>query len=67
MPTELRTATQIEANRIDMEIFRVARMLESFAEEHRAPEVDASALQILRSRHAIRSHMHKDDRESTNG
>jgi ATP-dependent helicase YprA (DUF1998 family) len=67
MRRETRTTAQVEANRIDMEMFRVARMLEQFAEDHRSPEADAAALKILQSRHAIRSHMHKNDREATNG
>lgn len=64
---EYRTKAEIEANVIDMNIYHVARMLEQFAEEFRAPDVDAAALRVLQSRHAIRSYMHKKDQEETNG
>lgn len=67
MRSETRTTVQIEANKLDMDMYSVAMRLERFAEEHRAPEVDAVALRILQSRHAVRSHMHKKDREATNG
>ncbi|MCW5720741.1 MAG: hypothetical protein KIS86_06325 [Devosia sp.] len=64
---EYRTKAQIEADRLDLEIYRLAGKLERFAEDHRAPDVDAAAIQVLRSRQAIRSYMHKNDREATNG
>lgn len=65
--SETRTAIQIEANKLDMDMHSIAMRLERFAEKHRAPEVDAAALRLLQSRHAVRSHMHKKDREDTNG
>lgn len=67
MKSEFRNPAQIEANRLDMELYRLACSLQVFAEEYRAPDVDHSALQLLRARHAVRSQMHPEDRMATGG
>lgn len=62
---ETRTKKQIEANRIDMEIFRVIRMLDQFSEDYEDGDVAAFSRTIFCSRGEIRKHMHNDDRRAT--
>lgn len=62
---EIRTKKQIEANRIDMEIFRVIRMLDQFAEDYEDGDVAAFSRTIFSSRGEVRKHMHNDDRRTT--
>lgn len=62
---EARTKKQIEANRIDMEIFRVIGMLDAFAEEYQDSEAAYLSRVMFSSRGEIRQHMHRDDRRAT--
>lgn len=62
---DTRTKKQIEANRIDMEIYRVIRMLDQFAEEHEDADVAALSRTMFCSRGDIRKHMHGNDRRAT--
>lgn len=62
---ETRTKKQIEANRIDMEIFRVIGMLDAFAEEYEDSDAAALARTMFSSRGDIRQHMHRSDRRAT--
>jgi hypothetical protein len=65
MRNEFRTRKQIDANRIDMEIFRVAGSIEAFAKEFRDPKLWDAAAIIRGQRHRIRKHMHPKDVEAT--
>jgi mono/diheme cytochrome c family protein len=65
MRNETRTRKQIEANRIDMEVFRVAGAMETFAKEFRDPKLWDAAAIIRGQRHRIRKHMHKKDLDAT--
>ncbi|MCD4661449.1 hypothetical protein [Agrobacterium sp.] len=62
---ETRTKKQIEANRIDMEIFHVIGMLDQFAEEYEDADVAALSRTMFCSRGDIRKHMHGNDRRAT--
>lgn len=63
-----RTTVQAEADAIDMEIFRLIGRIERFAETTRfKDEVLDSAGRLHSARYAIRSLMHPQDRERTNG
>ena len=63
--SEKRTKKQIDANKIDLEIFNLARMLERFARDYNETKIDGLALKVMGMRSGVRSHMHKNDREQT--
>lgn len=63
-----RTDKQVEADKIDMEIFRLIGRIERFAETTAfKDEVMDSAQRLQSARYAIRTLMHPKDREQTNG
>lgn len=63
MPT--RSKKQIEANQLDLQIFRAVRSLDEFSNEFGDDAVHQMAGIIDAMRHRVRRHMHKEDREST--
>lgn len=65
MRNETRTRKQIDANRIDLEVFRVIGAIDRFANDYRDAEAAEFALLIDGWRHRIRKHMHIADREAT--
>lgn len=67
MARETRTVTQIEANELDMEIFRVVAKIDRFANSYNDDNVRDIAAHLDASRHRIRRHMHPSDRDATNG
>lgn len=60
-----RTAKQIEANRLDLETFRLVSQLERFAEEHKDSRLSSMTAVVNAIRYRLRDHMHKEDREKT--
>ena len=65
-----RTKKQSDANRLDLELFRLAGKFERFSEDHepittRSRTGRQIAMKMFNLRHAIRAHMHKEDREDT--
>lgn len=68
---EMRTARQIEANKLDLEVYRAALMVERFAADHALKTerhcFEQMARDIRSNRFHIRKYMHKKDREATNG
>ncbi len=60
-----RTIKQIEANRLDLETFRLASQVERFAENHKENGLHNARAMLLSLRYEIRRHMHKEDREKT--
>lgn len=62
---DFRTIKQIEADKLDLEVFRVVRQIDSFANEFRDDAVRQMAANIDGLRHRIRKHMHRIDSEAT--
>lgn len=62
---EFRTPKQIEADKLDLEVFRVVRQIDRFANEFRDDAVRQMAANIDGLRHRIRKHMHRVDCEAT--
>lgn len=62
---ETRTKLQIDANSLDLQVFRTVAALEQFAAQYGIKEIDAIAGTINGLRHLVRKHMHKKDREET--
>lgn len=60
-----RTKAQVEANKIDLELFRVADALERFAREHKAARVFEAARDVRSARVPIRACMHAEDVRAT--
>ncbi len=60
-----RTKAQVEANKIDLDLFRVADALECFARDHKAPRLFESARSVRSARVAIRAQMHHEDVRAT--
>lgn len=58
-----RTVKQIEANRLDLETFRLVSQLERFAEEHKDSRLSSMTAVVNAIRYRLRDHMHKEDRE----
>jgi hypothetical protein len=65
----LRTARQVEANKLDLDIYRAALMVERFAADFARISERESFEQMARDirgrRHLIRQYMHPKDREAT--
>jgi hypothetical protein len=66
---DMRTAEQIEANRLDMEIFNLSNRMERFAAEWATGDdgfqIANDAETLRRSRTPVRRMMHRDDVEAT--
>jgi len=60
-----RTRAQIHANKIDLDLFRVADDLERFARDHKAARVFEAARAVRSARTAIRAEMHPEDVRAT--
>lgn len=71
MATENRTALQVESDRLDMEMFRLAGEVEKFAMERPSQVNKAELLRVSDhlngSRWLLRRYMHPKDQEATNG
>lgn len=65
MRREIRTALQIAANEMDLDVFRLANNIDRFANEYRLEDAREMAMIIDGMRHRIRQHMHRKDREAT--
>jgi len=67
---DTRTTRQIVADKLDLEIFRLVRMVENFAEVHAIPKERAcfyqAAREISAQRFHVRKYMHKSDQEASN-
>lgn len=68
-----RSTAEIEANQIDMEIYRLAGRIDQFTEmvSRGKPKMDRALIEAARAvdsaRSAIRTHMHEIDRVRTVG
>lgn len=65
--TEKRTQKQIDANRLDLECFRLIGQIERFAADHRDSQAAAGVAHLNGLRVNIRRHMHPKDRDGTHG
>lgn len=63
--TDKRTVRQIDANRLDLEVFRVVNEIDRFANEFGDEAARQMAATIDGLRHRIRKHMHTADQEAT--
>lgn len=64
---EYRTKLQIEADKLDLEVFRLCDALDRFANDHKLKDVHEMSIIIDGMRHRIRKHMHSRDAEVKNG
>lgn len=62
---EYRSRKQIDANSVDLEVFRVIGQIERFAADFRDDDALRMAHTIASMRARIRKHMHQKDREAT--
>lgn len=70
MVREMRTVLQIDANKADLEVFRVVTSLRRLAGQYGGSigdSFDAAADGISAQRAKLRRHMHPKDREDTDG
>ena len=58
-----RTAIQIDADKLDLQVFNLTLALESFAEKYRLEAVREMSADIFGMRHRVRRHMHPKDLE----
>ncbi len=61
--TQKRTRTQIEADRLDLALFRLRDRLEEFATLVNSPGLFMDAMHIGRARQLVQKHMHPTDRK----
>lgn len=61
----LRTKSQIEASKLDLEIYRLMTRILSFGEDNNIAEIRQFAHELSARRYLIRKHMCKEDREVT--
>lgn len=64
---ETRSKIEIEANALDMEMFRLSERMEAFSKLVRNNEISLDAGSLQGARRLVQDHMHKKDREATNG
>ena len=62
---ERRTKLQIEANKIDLDLYRLRDRLLAFGEDNNFADIRAFAHEVSARRYLVRRHMHKADREAT--
>lgn len=62
-----RTTEQIDANKLDLECFRLINRIERFTTDHSNKQLAASVTHLNWIRVNIRRHMHPKDRERTSG
>lgn len=67
LKSECRTAVQIEADKLDLEMYRLVGKMEEFAKLCGDETIDARAGRLFGMRGAVRAWMNKDDRERTGG
>jgi hypothetical protein len=60
-----RTKMQAEADKLDLEVYRLIDNLRAFGAVHRLNDVLDMATTIAGLRYRVRRHMHKADREKT--
>lgn len=64
-----RTERQNEADRIDLDLYRLQERLSKFSKQYASvldqPKIEGMAATVCGMRGLIRSYMHKDDREHT--
>lgn len=65
--SEKRSVKQIDADRLDLECFRLIDKIERFAADHGDKQLAGGVAHINGLRINIRRHMHAKDRERTNG
>jgi hypothetical protein len=65
MRRDTRNTVQIDADRLDLEVFRAVTALNRFANTHRDNGIREMAQMIDGMRHRIRKYMHQADREKT--
>jgi hypothetical protein len=56
-----RTRTQVDANRIDLDLFNLSHALALLSVAAKDESLDDLALEALGMRFAVRKHMHRDD------
>lgn len=62
---KIRTPRQMEANKIDIDMFNLVMRLDLFAQRHARPEVAHMAILLDDMRDTIRQHMHPSDVKAT--
>ena len=62
---EFRTTKQIEADRIDLEVYRLLALLDRFANAYGDVDVRRMAAELDGKRERVRKHMHRIDRDVT--
>lgn len=62
---ETRTKIQIEANKIDLDLYNLRDRLLAFGDDNNLAEIRAFAHELSARRYLVRKHMHKADRETT--
>jgi hypothetical protein len=67
MMAEFRTKKQIDADKLDLEIFRVINQIDRFANDYRDADVNEIAMHFDAYRDRVRRHMHQKDQEATRG
>jgi hypothetical protein len=60
---EYRTAIQIAADKLDLDVFNLVSALDRFANQHRLEDVREMSSIIDGMRHRVRRHMHRKDAE----
>lgn len=63
---DMRTKIQIEANALDLEVFRLRQRLDEFAKLVNSGSLAMDAMHLGRARQLIWHHMHPKDREAIN-
>lgn len=64
--TEKRTTKQIDADRLDLECFRLIDKIERFSADHGDKQLSAGVAHLNGLRVNIRRHMHPNDRDRAN-
>lgn len=62
---EMRTKVEIEANQLDLELFRLIGRLEAFAEQTKEKGLNVIVNDLYSSRPLLRRMMHRDDQKRT--
>lgn len=66
MRPETRTKVQIEANALDLEIFRLRQRMDDFAKLVNSSGIAMDAMHLGHARSLIWRHMHPKDRDAIN-
>lgn len=64
---ETRSKIEIEANALDLEMFRLSERMEAFSRLVNNNDISLDAGHLYGARYGVREYMHKKDREDTNG